>query len=95
MVYHPAWGYFCRPTGSANWPWSTRARSPSPAVGRVDRNGPQIGNQDDFRSAQFSDRAAGAIARAVGGRVVPADPLAPDWAANLIRAAELFTKEAR
>ena len=55
----------------------------------------KLGIKTIFVQPQFSDRAARTIAKAVGGRVVPADPLSRDWAANLVRAAELFTKEAR
>jgi len=40
-----------------------------------------------FVQPQLSRRSAEQVARAIGGRVVPIDPLAPDYADNLRRAA--------
>jgi len=43
-----------------------------------------------FAQPQFSTKSAETIARAIGGRVVFADPLASDWPKNLLMVAEQF-----
>jgi zinc transport system substrate-binding protein len=43
-----------------------------------------------FVQPQFSTKSAELIARAVGAKVVLADPLALDWAANLKQQAAIF-----
>lgn len=96
MVYHPAWGYFCRAYGFTQLAVQREGKDPKPRqLAELIETARKLGVKTVFVQPQFSDRAARAIAKAVGGRVVPADPLNQDWAANLVRAAELFTKEAR
>jgi zinc transport system substrate-binding protein len=43
-----------------------------------------------FVQPEFSTKSAKAIARAIGGQVVLANPLAPDWASNLKEMASKF-----
>ena len=43
-----------------------------------------------FVQPQFSTRSAEVIAREIGGKVVPADPLAADWADNIRQQAAAF-----
>ncbi len=43
-----------------------------------------------FVQPQFSKANAQVIARAIGGQIAFADPLAPDWADNLRRVSEKF-----
>ena len=43
-----------------------------------------------FVQPQFSAKAAEVIAKSIGGRVFPANPLAADWANNLRRQAQQF-----
>ena len=43
-----------------------------------------------FVQPQFSTKSADTIAKAIGGKVMFADPLALDWAKNLLQVAEQF-----
>jgi zinc transport system substrate-binding protein len=43
-----------------------------------------------FVQPQFSTKSAEVIAKAIGGRIAFADPLARDWANNLRNVAEQF-----
>ena len=43
-----------------------------------------------FVQPQFSARSAKTIADAIGGKVMHADPLASNWAENLMEVAEKF-----
>ena len=43
-----------------------------------------------FVQPQFSDRTAEIIAQAIGGRVIPVDPLAENWSQNLKQIAEIL-----
>ena len=47
-----------------------------------------------FVQPQFSTKSAQTVANAIGGRVVPMDPLAQDWAENLRRIASELKKAA-
>jgi zinc transport system substrate-binding protein len=48
-----------------------------------------------FVQPQFSTRSAEIIAKAIGGTVVVADPLAEDWPSNLRRQAEAIATALR
>ena len=48
-----------------------------------------------FVQPQFSTKSAETIANAIGGRVVFADPLAFDWAKNLLMVTQQFRKVLR
>jgi len=48
-----------------------------------------------FVQPELSARAAKQLARAIGGRVETADPLAPDYVDNLRRFARLIAEAAR
>jgi zinc transport system substrate-binding protein len=48
-----------------------------------------------FVQPQFSAKSAQSIADAIGGKLVPADPLSPDWAANLRLVASQFREAVR
>jgi zinc transport system substrate-binding protein len=43
-----------------------------------------------FVQPQFSTRNAEVVAQGIGGSVVPADPLAEDWLANMDKTAAAF-----
>lgn len=91
MVYHPAWGYFARAYGLKQIPVELEGKEPSPrdlqeliVVAKKD------GIKAVFVQPQFSIKSADTIAKAIGGRVVAADPLALDWAENLEAVAASF-----
>ena len=89
MVYHPSWGYFADDYGLIQEPIELEGKEPG---------GKQLAEIIDIARAnnvsvifvqpQFSRRQAGAVAEAIGGAVVPIDPLARDYIENLKSVAE-------
>ncbi len=88
MVFHPSWGYFARDFGLTQEPIEELGREPGPkALARLVREAKKDGVKVIFVQPQFSSRQAETIAQAIGGTVAPLDPLSPDWAGNLDKAA--------
>ncbi len=96
MVFHPAWGYFADAYGLEQIPIELEGKEPRPAELRalID-DARRRGVRAVFVAPQQSRKSAEVIAGAVGGVTVEADPLAPDWAANLRRVAARFKAELR
>ncbi len=96
MVYHPSWGYFARDYGLVQIPIEIEGKEPKPK-----KLLELIGKAKEYRvralfvQPQFSKRAAKALAESIGAEIVVADPLAPDWAKNLIEVAKRICKAAR
>lgn len=91
MVFHPAWGYFARQYGLTQVPVESEGKEPGPAelaalIDQAKKDGIRV----VFVQPQFSTRSAEVVARGIGGTVVPADPLAEDWLANMDKAAAAF-----
>ncbi|MBN2125956.1 MAG: zinc ABC transporter substrate-binding protein [Deltaproteobacteria bacterium] len=93
MVYHPSWGYFSEAYGLEQIPVEMEGKAPSPrALEDLIRYAGQEGVRVVFVQPQFPTRSAETIARAIGGQAIEADPLAPDWANNLLKAAGVFRR---
>lgn len=91
MVFHPAWGYFARTYGLKQVPIEIEGKSPKPAqLQAVIKQARKHDIPVIFVQPQFSKTSAQVVAREIDGRVAVADPLAPDWMANLRRVAEQF-----
>ena len=91
MVYHPSWGYFAQSYGLEQIPIELEGKKPSPRkllqlIKEARKNGIKV----IFVQPQFSEKSAETIADAIGGKVIFADPLAEDWANNLLQVAEKF-----
>ena len=91
MVFHPSWGYFARAYGLTQVPVELEGKEPKPGqlkalIELAKREGIKV----IFVQPQFSARSAEIIAKAIGGQVVFADPLSPDWSNNLRDQAEKF-----
>jgi len=89
FVFHPAFGYFAAAYGLRQEAVETGGKSPSLkdisnliAKARADKV------RVIFVQPQFSTRAARTIADEIGGIVVPIDPLAEDYMANMEALAE-------
>lgn len=83
MVFHPAWGYFADAYGLRQMAIETGGKEPSPQdMHRIVDEAREHDIKVIFVQAQFSQRAAKAIAEDVGGEVKPLDPLAYDWPEN-------------
>ncbi len=84
MVFHPAWGYFARTYGLEQIAVEMEGKEPKPAdLKRLIRHARERGIKVIFVQPEFSTKSAEAIAKAIGGKVVLANPLALDWANNL------------
>ena len=91
MVYHPSWGYFAQSYGLEQIPIELEGKKPSPRkllqlIKEARKNSIKV----IFVQPQFSEKSAETIADAIGGKVIFADPLAEDWANNLLQVAEKF-----
>lgn len=83
-VYHPSLGYFCDAYGLRQKAIETGGKAPSPRqlrelIGQAKTDGVRV----IFVQKQFDPRGARAVADAIGGRVVPIDPLAEDVLGNI------------
>jgi len=84
LVFHPAWGYFCDEFDLRQAAIEMEGKTPAaePLTRVIDFARAQ-GIRVVFVQRQFSIAEAESVAEAIGGAVVPLDPLAPDWMENL------------
>ena len=84
MVFHPSWGYFADAYGLKQIPIEVEGKEPKPAQMKdLIEFARETGIRVIFVQPQFSTKRAEIIAKAIGGRIMLADPLAEDWANNL------------
>jgi zinc transport system substrate-binding protein len=84
FVYHPAYGYFTDEYGLRQAAVETGGSEPSAQqLARLIERARQRGIRIIFVQPQFSRTGAEAVAEAIGGVVVPLDPLAEDYVGNL------------
>ena len=94
MVFHPSWGYLADRYGLKQIPIEIEGKEPGPReLAKVIDQARQEGIKVIFVQSQFDTKAAESVARAVGGKVVPLDPLAEDYMNNLRRIATVIKKE--
>jgi zinc transport system substrate-binding protein len=86
LVYHPSWGYFARQYGLEQIAIEAEGKEPGAArlIQVIDR-ARQEGARVVLVPGGFPQESARVLADAVGGRIVPADALAPDWEGTLRR----------
>jgi zinc transport system substrate-binding protein len=93
MVFHPSWGYFAREYNLHQVAIEVEGKEPKPAVlAHLIEEAKERGVRVVFVQPQFSTRSAETIATALGGMVVPIDPLEYEWSANLIHVSEIFSE---
>lgn len=91
LVFHPAWGYFAKTYGLTQEAVEIEGKEPGPKeLAHIVEEAKEDGIKVVFIQPQFSARTAQAIAQAIGGQVIAADPLAGDWAGNLREVARVF-----
>lgn len=83
-VFHPAFGYFADSYGLVQEPIEIEGKEPgakqlAALIERARRDRVKV----IFVQPQFSMRSAGTIAKEIGGAVVPINPLARDYLANI------------
>ena len=84
FVYHAAFGYFADAYGLYQEPVETGGQSPTPkALSELIEHAKAEGAKVIFVQPQFDRRNAETVAREIGGKVVPLDPLAEDVLGNL------------
>jgi zinc transport system substrate-binding protein len=89
MVFHPAWGYFANAYGLKQVPVQVEGREPrAKELDGFIKRAQELGTKIIFIEPQYSPKIAHTIADAIGGSLVEADDLAPDWEKNLRRVAE-------
>ena len=95
LLFHPAWGYFCRAYGLEQVAIEKEGKKPT-AKGLVHLIGQARHEKAKviLVQPQFSARSAQTVAKAIGGKVVPIDPLAGDWDQNMRRAAKAMKQAA-
>lgn len=88
IAFHPAWGYFAQRYHLTQIPVEHEGKDPGPRslAQLIDRARNQ-GIKTVLVQPQFSERMVQVIASAIDGRIVAADPLAPDYIDNLRRLA--------
>jgi len=87
-VFHPSFGYFADAYGLIQVPIEIEGKEPgarqlSKLIERAKKDRVKV----IFVQPQFSARSAAAVAKAIEGAVIPIDPLARDYLANLNRIA--------
>lgn len=90
-VFHPAFGYFARSYGLRQKAVETGGKSPGPRhVHALVEQAREEGVRVIFVQPQFDDAAAQTLARQIDGAVVPLNPLARDYLANLASMGEIL-----
>ncbi len=93
MVFHPAWGYFADTYGLTQVPIEKAGKQPGArALTALIQQAKQERVKVIFVQPQFDKRSAEQVARAIGGRVVPIDPLAVDYAQIMRKVARLIAE---
>ncbi len=89
LVFHGAWGYFCRDYGIKQLAIKEGGKEPTPArISEVIEIAKREGIKLVFTEPQEDIRYAELIAREIGGRVVVIDPLAENYIENMQNVAE-------
>lgn len=94
MIYHPALSYFAREYGLHQIPIEAGGKEPSPAHLKELIN---LCKQEKVRvifvQPEFDRRNADLIAQQTGTEVVPLNPLAYDWEAEMLNTAKALVKK--
>lgn len=91
LVYHPSWGYFAERYGLEQIAIEAEGKEPGAArlIQLIDRARRERATVVLVPEG-FPRESAQVIADAIHGRIVSADPLAPDWESTLRRVAEVL-----
>jgi zinc transport system substrate-binding protein len=93
LIFHPALAYFARDYNLNQVSIEQDGKEPSPAnMGKLIKIAKQNGIRAVFISKEFDTRNAEAIAKEINGEVVVFNPMAENWADNLIQLADLIAK---
>ncbi|MDO9258219.1 MAG: zinc ABC transporter substrate-binding protein [Bacteroidales bacterium] len=91
LIFHPALAYFARDYNLIQISIEQDGKEPSPAyLAELVKTAKGKGIKAVFISKEFDTRNAEVIAREIKGKVVVFDPMAENWAENLIHLADLI-----
>ncbi len=91
LMFHPSWGYFASDYGLRQLAIEVEGKDPTDdELTEIQSIARDLGTQVVFVQPQIHSRAAEAVARAIGAKVVEIDPLAPDPIDNLSKVADLL-----
>lgn len=91
LIFHPALAYFCRDYNLTQISIEQEGKEPSPSyLSELITLAKQKGIKSIFISKEFDTRNAEAIAKEINGKVVVFDPMAENWAENMILLAEMI-----
>ena len=94
LVFHPAWGYFAEAYGLEQVAIEHQHKEPDPyELAALIERAREERIEVVFVQPQFDPASAETLARAIGARVEPLDPLAYDWPAGLRRVAQLLSEQ--
>jgi len=84
-VFHPAYAYFCRAYNLKQKPIAPEGKTPGARyLARLIEQAESDQVQFIFIQPQFSHKTAGALAKTIGATLIPLDPLAEDYMANMM-----------
>jgi len=93
MVYHPAWGYFCREYGLEQISIQKEGKEPTPqGIANLIKQAKEKNIKIIFVSPQYNTKNAEVIAREINGQVVIIDPLDKNYIENLYKVLEALQK---
>ena len=91
LIFHPALAYFARDYNLKQISIEQEGKEPSPAyLAELIKTARAQGIKTILISKEFDTRNAEAIAREINGKVVVFDPMALNWAENIIKLADLI-----
>ncbi|MCB2227349.1 MAG: zinc ABC transporter substrate-binding protein [Desulfarculaceae bacterium] len=94
LVYHPAYGYLLDTYGLKQEAVELEGKEPGPRrLAAIVDEAKAEGIRVIFVQPQFNPATAKALARAINGVVVPLDPLARDYPANMESMAEAIARD--
>ncbi len=89
LVYHPAFGYFAKTYGLTQLAIESEGKEPSPKeMAEIHEEATEHGITVIFIEPQFARAPAETVAASIGGKVAVIDPLAENWAENLLAIAQ-------
>lgn len=96
IVFHPSWGYFARDYGLRQVPIEVEGKDLKPAqLMELIEFARHKKIKVIFVQPQFSTESAEVIAKEIDGKVIAINPLAENWAENLLKAARIFKEVLR
>ena len=96
LIYHPALTYFAADYGLEQVVIEHHGKEPSPLHLKAIIDSCRARDiKTVFIQSQFDEQNARAVAREIGGQVIPIDPLNPDWKSEMCALLAIIEKHAR